>query len=48
VDVELRGKVVEMRGRSGVPGIELVTGSITHYVWVPRSSTVVVGHRAGA
>jgi hypothetical protein len=50
VDVELRGKVVEMRGRSGVPGviIELVTGSITHYVWVPLSSTVVVGHRAGA
>ena len=50
VDVELRGEVVEMRGRAGVPGviIELVTGSITHHMWVPLSSTVVVEQRAGA
>jgi hypothetical protein len=50
VDVELRGEVVEMRGRGGVPGviIELVTGSITHYMWVPLSSTFVVEQRAGA
>ena len=50
MDVELRGKVVEMRGRGGVPGviIELATGSITHYMWVPLSSTFVVEQRAGA
>jgi hypothetical protein len=50
VDVELRGEVVEMRGRGGVPGviIELATGSITHYMWVPLSSTFVVEQRAGA
>ena len=49
VDVELRGEVVEMRSRGGVPGvIELVTGSITHYMWVPLSSTFVVEQRAGA
>ena len=50
VDVELRGEVVEMRGRGGVPGviIELATGSITHYMWMPLSSTFVVEQRAGA
>jgi hypothetical protein len=50
VDVELRGEVVEMRGRGGVPGviIELATGSITHYMWVPLSLTFVVERRAGA
>ena len=50
MDVELRGEVVEMRGRSGVPGviIELVTNSVTHYMWVPLSSTFVVERRVGA